>query len=71
MVGWLLTLAGAAYLTVRRVRWHRRLADDVRAGRVERRPVPGSTEVIEVLPASGQEWSTDGFPASWRIGIGD
>jgi hypothetical protein len=67
-VGWMLTLAGAAYLTLSRVRWHRRLAADVRAGRVERRPVPGSAAASEVLPASGQQWSTDGFPAPWRIG---
>jgi hypothetical protein len=68
--GWLLTLAVAAYLTFRHVRWHRQLAADARGGHVERRNPPGSA-VVERLPASDQVWAIEGLPAPWRLAIWD
>jgi hypothetical protein len=69
---WVLTLACAVGLTVRRVRWQRRLAADLRAARVERvSGAPGSGAVREILPISRLPWSVDGYPAPWRMGIQD
>jgi hypothetical protein len=71
ILGWLIALARGAFLAVREVRWHRRLAADLAAGSVTRhRPPaagPGLPRVIEFLPRSEAPWTIDGAPAPWRL----